>query len=367
MIQPFKKMKKQIILLATMAACIINVSFNKSNNEKPAETYMVTTLAGYSDHGTLKDGASDKACFGKAVGRSATDADGNLYVLDNNCLRKISPDGRVTTLLGEYVYDAEGNPVEIPKLGFANAVCIDRSGTIYISSGNNNSIKKVVDGKTLEVYAGTDGYKGSDDGEAKKAEFSNPQGICMDKSGNMYVADAYNYKVRKIAADGKTVTTLAGKGEVDAFTQGTGKTAGFREFREIVADSKGNIFITQDNAPTGSAIIKITAAGVVSIFAGALNRVPGEGKDGTGKAADFLRINALAIDADDNIYVGENYRVRKITPAGVVTTIAGSNEPQWRDAVGAKARFGMINGLSTDSKGNIFAGDLYCVRKISKQ
>ncbi len=360
-------MKKQIILLATIAVAIINASFNKNANETDAETYMVTTLSGMHDNGNLVDGSKEKASFGKAVGRSTTDAEGNVYVIDNSVLRKISPDGTVTSIFGSNVFDQEGNPLELPKLGFADAVCMDKAGNIYISSGGSHSIKKITSQKTIEIYAGTDGYSGSDDGDAKKAEFNNPQGICMDMAGNMYVADAYNYKVRKIAADGKTVTTLAGKGEVDVFTPGTGKAAGFREFRSIVVDSKGNVYIPQEAGPTGTAIIKITASGVVSIFAGALNRVPGEGKDGTGKAADFLRINALAIDEDDNLYVGENYRVRKITPAGVVTTIAGANEPQWRDAVGDKARFGMINGLSTDSKGNIFAGDLYCVRKISKQ
>ncbi len=360
-------MKKAIAGIILISTTVLIASFSKQVNQPMPEAYMVTTIAGYSDDGMLRDGPGNKSGFGKAVGRSATDAEGNVYVLDNNSLRKISPDGTVTTLLGEYVYDLSGNPLQLPKLGYADAVCVDGAGNIYISSGNTHSIKKIVDGKTLEHYAGTEGYSGTDDGEAPKAEFYNPQGICMDKAGNIYVADAFNYRVRKISADGKTVTTLAGKGEVDAFNAGTGKAAGFREFRSIVVDSKGNVFITQDNSPTGSAIIKITTAGVVSIFAGALNRVPGEGKDGVGKAADFLRINALAIDAEDNIYAGENYRVRKITPAGVVTIIAGANEPQWRDAAGAKARFGMINGLSADSKGNIYVGDLYCVRKISKQ
>lgn len=365
-----RKVEKKIIPLSIVIVfAIIVASFSEIKNAVPLDTYMVTTLAGYSDNGIKRDGKSEKACFGRYVGRSTTDAEGNLYVLDEGALRKVSPDGTVTTLFGDYVYDEQGsNQLELPKLGYADGICMDKTGNIFISSGGNNSIKKIVDQKTIEIYAGNaEGYKGSDDGGAKDAEFNNPQGICMDKTGNMYVADAFNYKVRKISADGKTVTTLAGKGEVDAFIPGTGKAAGFREFRSIVVDSKGNVYISQDASPTGSCIVKITPAGVVSIFAGALNRVPGEGKDGTGKAADFLRINALAIDADDNLYVGENYRVRKITPAGIVTTIAGIDEKGWRDAAGNKARFSSIKGLSTDTKGNIFASDEYCIRKISKQ
>jgi hypothetical protein len=354
-------MKKNLVLSLMVIVIVTLSSFIMNGTNEPAEIYTVTTLAGGTDDGTLRDGPGNKAGFGKTVGRCATDKEGNVYVLDNRCLRKISADGTVTTLMGEYVYDREGNPLELPKLGFADGICVDPEGNIFISSGNTHSIKKIVDGKVLELYAGTEGYSGADDGDIKKAEFSNPQGICMDKAGNIYVADAYNYKVRKISVDGKTVSTLAGKGEVEAFTPGTGKTAGFREFRSIVVDSKGNVFITQENSPTGSAIVKITPTGVVSIFAGALNRVPGEGKDATGKAADFLRINALAIDADDNIYVGENYRVRKITPAGIVTTIAGANEPQWRDAAGAKARFGMINGLSTDSRSVLCAKNIQTI------
>ncbi|MBL0152405.1 MAG: hypothetical protein IPP93_02520 [Chitinophagaceae bacterium] len=93
----------------------------------------------------------------------------------------------------------------------------------------------------------------------------------------------------------------------------------------------------------------------------------GVNHDGTGKAARFLQIGALAIDKDDNLIVGEITRIRKVSPAGVVTTLAGSEEQDWRDAAGAKARFRSVKGLSVDAAGNIFVSDQYCIRKMVKQ
>ena len=359
-------MKKVITFSFIGLSVIINSSFIKSADVAPPETWMVTTFAGYSDNGISKDGKGTDAAFSSAVKRSAVDAAGNLYVFDQANLRKIDTDGNVSTLFGNSVVNPDGTNLNVPSLKGASGICIDKLGTIYLSSGGNNMIYKVKPDMTVENYAGDDGYKGSDDGAAIGAGFYNPQGLCIDKAGNIYVADTYNYKVRKISADGKTVTTLAGKGVYEDFKPGTGKAAVFSEFWCVAVDSKGNVYVPI-NASRGTAIAKITPAGVVTSFAGDVNELSGEGNDGTGKAARFFRINAIAVDNEDNIIIGENYRVRKATPSGVVTTLAGINEAQWRDAVGPKARFGMINGLSVDNKGNIFVSDSYCVRKMVKQ
>lgn len=327
-----------------------------------AETWNVSTVCGANDTGHKIDGSKDKACFTDHIGHCATDPQGNLFVVDESCVRKVNTDGSVQSWFGSMISDENGNSIQLPKLNNPKGICIDKDGVLYMSVGN--TIQQIRSNKDVTLYAGNKDYEGKDDGVGDQAEFNNPHGLCIDKSGNIYVADADNRAIRKIAAGTKAVTTIAGGTRDGSFKPGTGKAAQFFPFRSIAVDSKGNLYVPQ-NGNRGSAIAKITPAGAVSILAGDLEFL-GAPNDGTGKAAHFARLTSVAVDAQDNIIVGEQYRVRKITPAGVVTTLAGGTEPQWRDAAGEKARFGMIGGLAVDGTGAIFATDLYCIRKLSK-
>jgi NHL repeat len=263
-----------------------------------AEVWMVSTYAGYSDAGVSKDGRGRAAQFTNYTGRQTTDAQGNIYVLDQGALRKVDTGSNVTTLFGGGVLDAEGNMQSLPKTPGANGICADKNGNIYLSNNGAHMIYRVKPGRTVEKYAGDDGYKGNSDGPALQAGFNSPEGLCIDKAGNIYVADSYNFCIRKISADGKTVSTLAGS-EGD-FKPGTGKAAKILVARVIAADSKGNIYLAQNGR--GSCVAKITPSGVVTNFAGDIDVItPSSGNtDGTGKAARFYRINALAVDNEDN-------------------------------------------------------------------
>jgi hypothetical protein len=329
----------------------------------PAETWMVSTLCGANDNGHQIDGSKDKACFTDKVGHIAADPQGNLFVVDQDALRKVLPDGTVQSWLGGLISDTNGNRVEIPKLNNLKGVCITKEGTLFVTA--QNSIQQINSNKDIILYAGTPGTQGSDDGTGTAAEFDNPYGLCADKAGNIYVADADNRSIRKIAVGTKAVTTLAGGTRDGSFKAGTGRSAMFFPFRSITVDSKGNLYVPQ-NGNRGSGIAKITATGVVTLLAGDLEYL-GKPNDGTGKNAHFDKIYSVATDAQDNIIVGEQYRVRKISPAGVVTTLAGGPEPQWKDAVGEKARFGMIGGVTVNAQGEIYTSDLYCIRKLVKQ
>lgn len=331
-----------------------------------AESWTVTTVAGWEENGHIIDGNGNKASFTWELGPSAFDASGNLFVIDQNCLRKVDPEMNVSTLFGVGVFDINGNSLDINPLPGQDGICTDKSGNIYVCSRRDHMIYKISPDKTVKPFAGDNGYKGKDDGPALEAGFNGPTRICMDKNGNIYVADTYNSLVRKISADGK-VTTIAGNGQIGDFKPGTGKAVQFQEIWAIAVDSKGNVYVSQNGR--GSAVIKITPAGAASQFAGDVTALTptGVNHDGSGKAARFLQIGALAVDKDDNLIVGEITRIRKVSPAGVVSTLAGSEEQDWRDAAGPKARFRSVKGLSVDAAGNIFVSDQYCIRKMVKQ
>jgi hypothetical protein len=278
-------------------AAFIFQSFNKTDAQDNAETYVVTTLAGNGEDRWV-DGPVSKASLSGELGNLTTDAAGNVYVMDFTNLRKVSPDGTVNTLFGMLIYDAEGNPKEIGQelQKGARGIVIDPAGNIFISEKSGHAISKIFNEKSVENYAGNSQYSGSDDGDAKSAEFKTPKDMCMDKAGNIYLIDNY-YKIRKISADGKKVSTLAGNDEQGGeFKSGTGKAASFKDIGGITVDSKGNVYVSQ---PDINCIIKITAAAVVTPFAGDPSITNGFTKDGTGKAACFLRPGAIACDAYD--------------------------------------------------------------------
>jgi len=330
-----------------------------------AENWNVTTIAGWEDRNQVIDGQGHKAFFTWQVNNSAFDSQGNLYIIDQICLRKMDPAFNVTTVFGVGAMDAEGNSLSIPAISGSDGICIDADNNIYLSNRGTHMIYRVKPDKTVEPFAGDDGYKGKDDGDRLQAGFNGPTALCIDKAGNIYVADRYNSMVRKISKEGK-VTTLAGNGQIGDFKPGTGKAAQFAEMGSIAVDSKGNVYVGQNGR--GSCIAKISPAGVVTNFVGDIDALlqTGANHDGTGKAARFTQVRALAVDKSDNLIVGDRTRVRKVTPAGMVTTLAGGEEETWRDAAGAKARFTLIGGVSVDAKGDIYISDQYCIRKLSR-
>jgi streptogramin lyase len=210
----------------------------------------------------------------------------------------------------------------------------------------------------VTTLAGTAGQYGSLDGTGSAARFNLPSGVTVDSDGNVYVADTYNNSIRKITPP-DVVTTLAGEGEGSA--DGTGATANFYNPNGIAADSAGNVYVADT---FNSTIRKITPAGVVTTFAGSAGMIGSA--DGTGTAARFNFPYGVAIDNVDNAYVTDshNWTVRKISPTGVVTTLAGSvqnshqNDCLDEDGTGASAVLCMPTGIVADSADNLYVTDL---------
>jgi serine/threonine-protein kinase len=304
----------------------------------------------------------------------AVDISGNVYVADtgNNRIRKITPIGNVTTLAGSggrgYA-DGQGTAA-IFHSPFGD-LAVDGSGNVYVADTNNNRIRKITPSGDVTTLAGsgrnsfngdTAVIEGSSyaDGQGTAASFASPSGVAVDGGGNVYVADTGNHRIRKITPGGN-VTTLAGSGSIGHF-DGQGSEASFYEPTGVAVDESRNVYV----ADKGNARIrKITPSGNVTTLAGSGSRGYGEGQ---GTAASFAYPYGVAVDGVGNVYVADNgnQRIRKITPSGNVTTLAGSGSFGSTDGPGTSASFSNSTGVAVDGSGNVYVADMFNqrIRKI---
>ena len=326
-------------------------------------TQTVSTLAGNSSTPGSVDATGAAASFSFPNGL-AVDGSGNVYVADrsNHKIRKITPAGVVTTFAGsgsQGSTDATGTAASFRS---PTSVAVDAAGNVYVTDRDNNKIRKITPMGVVTTLAGSaTNTSGNANGTGTAASFNWPTGIAVDASGNnIYVADMNNNKVRKITATGE-VTTLAGTG---AFGNVDGPNTVARLWgpRGVCIDGAGNLYVTENT----HTIRKITPAGDVSTIAG--NGATGSA-NGIGTAATFASPTGIVVDASGNIYVADyqNNQIRKITSTGVVTTFAGALAQGTTDGAGTAARFRNPFGLAIDASGYLYVGDEYysLIRKIT--
>ena len=316
-----------------------------------AQTVTVSTITGAIPG--LVDSTCGWALFSAPVG-VAVDATGNVFVADksNYCIRKISTSCIVSTFAGGSIPGTVDGVGTAARFGNILGMTIDGSGNLFVTDGFNR-IRKVTPSAVVSTVAGTT-TAGYADGSAASAKFNGPAGMAVDAAGNIYVADALNHRIRKISTTG-IVSTFAGIG-IAALSDGVGTAAYFNKPTGLAFDAVGNLFVADRN---NHCIRKITPAGVVSTFAGS---AIGGYVDGTGSAAKLFEPTSIVFDAAGNMYITERYnnRIRKISPTAVVKTIAGDfvgNASGIVDGVGSIARFSYPAAITIDNSGNLIVAD----------
>jgi len=390
----------------------------------------VTTIAGSAgDYGHV-DGTGSAARFASTQGITI-DADGNLYLTDrDHTIRKITPAGVVSTLAGQSETSGGSNGTgSAATFSYPAGIVAKANGELYVGDSNNTQIRKVTAAGVVSTYAGSFGSWGTADGTGTSAQFNGAYGIAANSSGLMYVADIYNHSLRLVTASGVVTTYSGSSGESAAgYVDGPLAQARF-EYPYILQLDSGNTLWMLDqsgnalrqvspqgvvstlvtpesngisrgcslaldgngNAYVGSSrtnsILKVTAAGVVSTLAGSAgggggisigDSVGGSVRaasvtrsnfaDGTGTEAAFYNPCGLATDTSGNVYVADsgNHAIRKVTPAGVVTTIAGNPEVSVSaDGTGTAATFQNPNSIAVSRSGNLYVADGSTIRKIT--
>lgn len=325
---------------------------------------VVTTVAGTAGTRGASDGTGTAALFNSPQG-IASDSSGNLYVADtsNYTIRMIAPGGIVTTVAGTAATQGSTDGIgPLASFGSPQGIATDNAGNVYVADPAYNTIRKIGAGAVVTTLAGVSGTSGSTDGPGATATFNGPGGISTDSTGNIYVPDSNNAIVRKITPTA-TVSTFAGSVAHNGSVDGTGASASFSNPRGLASDSAGNVYVADTN---NSTIRKITPAGVTSILAGTVG-VNGS-TDGPGASASFGYPRGIAIDSAGTLYVADtdNNTIRKVTPAGVVSTFAGSGNSDTTDGKGTLASFNQPAGIAVDSTGNVYVADTRnaTIRKI---
>ncbi len=344
---------RRIIYLGLFICSIASIKTQAQN----IVTNAGTGIAGYSGDG----GAATLAKLNTPQG-IAVDTSGNLYIADytSACVRKITPAGIISTYAGTGTpgYSGDGGSATVAKLQRPGFVAIDDSGNLYISDRFEHRIRKVNSFGIISTYAGTGtpGYSG-DGGLATAAQIDNPDGLVVDNTGNLYFADALNNRIRKITPSG-IISTIAGNG-VAGFS-GDGTIATSAELNtpvDIKIDTAGNLFISDGG---NYRIRKITPTGIISTIAG--TGVAGYGGDGGSSLSAQINGNLnLALDKNGNLFLSDNQRIREITSSGIIYTIAGNGAAGY-SGDGSAAIYAELNtptGLALSGSCGLYVADCF--------
>lgn len=319
----------------------------------------ITTIAGVSA-GFSGDGGPAAGALLSFPTKVAVAPNGDLYVADssNNRIRRITANGVISTVAGtgQAMFNGDTDTATTATLSSPRDLAIDTSGNIYIADTNNTRIRRLTTQGRLTTVAGSGlfGLQG-DDGPATRAALAGPRGVAVDATGNVYIADSLNNRIRKVTTDGN-ITTVAG-GNNPGFS-GDGGQASFAQLNRptsVAVDRNGNIFFADS---LNNRVRRINPQGIITTIAG--TSVNGfRGDNGPGTAAQLNSPEGVAVDAAGNVFIGdtENHRVRKVTPQGIITTVAGSDTGSGDNGPAVQARLFQPAGIALDASGNVYISD----------
>lgn len=284
-------------------------------------TYEWKVFAGNAGGSGANDGPFLSAQFAGPTCMTM-DASGTIYVADtnNHSIRKLSPSGMVSTLAGRRAEPgASDGPRSEARFRFPRAIAATSDGYIFVADTDNHVIRKIAPDGSVSTLAGAPGSPGFADGTGALARFNFPRGICLDPLGNLVVADSSNHIIRRISLSGE-VMTITGEAGVIGSSDGIPAAARFRDPRAVTAAADGTLYV----ADTGNHTVRrIDANGDTSTLAGLAGSYGSS--NGSGSAARFWMPTAICLDRDGNLIVADQFggRVRLISPAGVVSFAGG--------------------------------------------
>ncbi|MGO9094120.1 MAG: hypothetical protein ACLQGV_02765 [Bryobacteraceae bacterium] len=338
-------------------------TYNSVIRKVAAATGIITTVAGNGTYGFSGDGGQAASAELSEPAAVAVDGSGNIYIADNyQRIRKVAaPTGIITTVAGNGSggYSGDGGPATSAQLSGPTGVAVDAAGNIYIADYWNQRIRKVTVATGIITTAagnGTQGYSG-DGGPATSAQLNYPWGVSVDAGGDLYISDQYNGRIRKVAATG-TITTVAGGGGAYPGDGGLATSASLSSPLGAAMDGSGNLYIADD----GNCRIRRVAAatGIITTAAGNGGNFSGDG--GPATSAQLWMPFGMAVDGSGNLYIPDLYnrRVRKVAAAtGIITTVAGNGSYGYSGDGGpaTSAQLSAVYSVAVDGAGNLYIGD----------
>jgi hypothetical protein len=297
-----------------------------------AQTNVISTVAGNGSAGFSGDGGQATSAQLNAPFGVAVDSAGNFYIAEwsNHRVRKVDTSGVITTFAGIGIagYGGDGGPATQAALNSPEGVAVDSAGNVYIADSFNNRIRKVDTSGTITTIAGNGQARYTGEGVATDVGLNDPSGVAVDNSGNVYIADNSAHRIRKVS--GGTISTIAGTG-VGGYSGDGGPAVAAQVYNptHLTVDGSGNIYIADYS---NNRVRKVNTAGIITTVAGTAtfnNQGGYSGDGGPATSAQFNKPAGVAIDSSGNLYIADadNKRVRRVDAGtGIVTTLAGGGK-----------------------------------------
>ncbi len=354
-----KAMIKQSSGIALNSSGTLYIADTLNNRIRNVVNGTINTIGGNGVFSYSGDGGPAIAAQLFASQGVAVDAAGNFFIADtgNNVVREVTAKGIISTIAGNGTagYGGDNGPATAAELNTPQGIAVDTSGNVYVSDTANARVRKISNGTITTVAGnGTVGYSG-DGGSATSAMLNTPVGLALDKAGNLYIVDHGNNVVREVS--GGVISTIAGNGTQGFSGNGGPATAAQLNGPQGVAvDATGDVYIADT---LNNMIREVTPGGIINTFAG--NGIAGfAGDGGFATVAELASPSGVAVDTQNNVYIADSgSRIRKVYATSIITTIAG-NGVHGYSGDGGLATSAMLsnpNGISTDSQGDVYIAD----------